>query len=82
MSTVGLRELRQHASELIRRVEAGEEVTITVAGRPSARLVSIAPQTWQTYAEVADLFSGQPDPDWETARDQIDQQLRDPWNAP
>lgn len=82
MSTVGLRELRQHASELIRRVEAGEEVTITVAGRPSARLVSIAPQTWQTYAEVADLFSGQPDPDWETDRDQIDQQLRDPWNAP
>jgi hypothetical protein len=44
--------------------------------------VPIAPQTWQTYAEVADLFSGQPDPDWETDRDQIDQQLRDPWNAP
>lgn len=37
----GLRELRQNASELVRRVEAGGEVTITVAGRPSARLVPI-----------------------------------------
>jgi prevent-host-death family protein len=80
MSTVGLRELRQQASELLRRVEAGEEVTITVAGRPSARLVPIAPQTWRTYDEVADVFSGRPDPEWETDRDRIDQQLRDPWS--
>ncbi len=82
MGTVGLRELRQQASELLRRVEAGEEVTITVAGRPSARLVPIAPQTWRSYDEVADVFSGRPDPAWETDRDRIDQQLRDPWNAP
>jgi prevent-host-death family protein len=81
MSTVGLRELRQQASELLRRVEAGEEVTITVAGRPSARLVPIAPQTWRTYDEVADVFSGRPDPEWETDRDRIDQQLRDPWSG-
>ncbi|HEY2765749.1 MAG TPA: type II toxin-antitoxin system prevent-host-death family antitoxin [Pseudonocardiaceae bacterium] len=81
MSIVGLRELRQQASELVRRVEAGEEVTITISGRPTARLVPIAPQTWRTYAEVADVFSDQPDPDWDTDRDQIDQQLRDPWSA-
>ena len=81
MGTVGLRELRQQASELLRRVEAGEEVTITVAGRPSARLVPIAPQTWRTYDEVADLFSGRPDSEWETDRDRIDQQLRDPWSG-
>lgn len=44
----------------MRRVEAGEELTITVAGRPSARLVPIAPQAWRTYAEVAALFDGSP----------------------
>ena len=82
MGTVGLRELRQQASELIRRVEAGEEVTITVAGRPSARLVPIVPQTWRTYDDVAEVFSGRPDSEWETDRDRIDQQLRDPWAAP
>ena len=30
---VGLRELRQNASELVRRAGEGEEITITVAGR-------------------------------------------------
>jgi prevent-host-death family protein len=79
MSVVGLRELRQHASELVRRAEAGEEVTITVSGRPSARLVPVAPRAWRTYAEVADLFRGPADPDWESSRDLIDQRLRDPW---
>lgn len=79
MSVVGLRELRQQASELVRRVEAGEEFTITVSGRPSARLVPIAPRAWRTYDEVADLFRGPADPDWESDRDQLDQHLRDPW---
>ena len=79
MSVVGLRELRQQASELVRRAEAGEEVTITVSGRPSARLVSIAPRAWRTFAEIADLFRGPADPEWENDRDRIDQQVRDPW---
>lgn len=78
---VGLRELRQNASELVRRVEAGEEVTVTVAGRPSARLVPIAapPRRWRTYDEVADIFRGEPDPDWDRDRELVDQRLRDPW---
>lgn len=79
VTTVGLRELRQQASELVRRVEAGEEVTITVAGRPSARLVAVAPQTWRTWDDVADLFDGRADSEWESDRDLIDQELRDPW---
>ncbi len=79
MSVVGLRELRQNASELVRRAEAGEEVTITVSGRPSVRLVPVERRTWRTYAEVADVFRGPADPDWERDRDKIDQQLRDPW---
>jgi prevent-host-death family protein len=76
---IGLRELRQNASELLRRVEAGEELTITVAGRPAARLVPVAPHAWRTYREVADLFQGPSDPDWNSDRDLIEQQIRDPW---
>ncbi|WP_167476932.1 type II toxin-antitoxin system Phd/YefM family antitoxin [Nocardia arthritidis] len=80
MDTVGRRELRQNASELVRRVESGEELTVTIAGRPSARLVPMAtaPRTWRTYAQIAELWSGTPDTDWEADRDRIDQQLRDP----
>jgi prevent-host-death family protein len=79
MVTVGLRELRQNASELVRRAEAGEEIEITVSGRPGARLVPIRPHAWRAYEEIADLFGGRPDATWETDRDRIDQALRDPW---
>jgi prevent-host-death family protein len=38
MASVGVRELRQRASELLRRVEAGETIEITDRGRPVALL--------------------------------------------
>jgi prevent-host-death family protein len=81
MGTVGLRELRQDASELVRRVEAGEAITITVSGRPSARLVPVRPTQWRAWAEIADLFRGPADPDWEHDRDLVDADVRDPWAA-
>lgn len=79
MGIVGLRELRQSASELVRRVEAGEEFTITVAGRPSARLIAADAQRWRGYDAVAELFDGPEDTAWGADRDRIDQAMRDPW---
>lgn len=79
MDTVGLRELRQHASELVRRVEAGETLTITVSGRPAAVLRPAADRTWRRHADIADVFAGPPDPAWETDRARLDDELRDPW---
>lgn len=38
MASTGIRELRQRASELLRRVEAGETIEITDRGRPVAVL--------------------------------------------
>jgi prevent-host-death family protein len=81
MGTVGLRELRQDASELVRRVEAGEEITITVSGRPSARLVPARPTQWRSWTEIADLFSGPGDAEWERDRALLDADVRDPWVA-
>ena len=82
MAVVGLRELRQRASELVRRAEAGEEITITVATRPSARLVPLAPQSWRAYDDVVDLFAGPADQDWAADHERIDQVLRDPRGQP
>lgn len=79
MGSVGLRELRQAASDLVRRVEAGEEITITVAGRPSARLVPAHPTRWRAWAEIAELFRGPGDAGWEPTRDLLEDQVRDPW---
>lgn len=79
MGTVGLRELRQDASELVRRVEAGEEIAITVAGRLAARMVPAVPKRWRRWDDIADTFSGSPDPDWERDRELIDQAVANPW---
>jgi prevent-host-death family protein len=42
MVTVNLTRAKAHLSELLDKVEAGEEVVITRHGRPVARLVSAA----------------------------------------
>jgi prevent-host-death family protein len=41
MKSIGVRELRQRASEYLRRVEAGRAVEITTRGRPVALLVPL-----------------------------------------
>jgi prevent-host-death family protein len=44
MITVGIRELKQHTSELIRRVrEEGREIQVTYHGKVVARLVPVKP---------------------------------------
>ncbi|OWY62836.1 hypothetical protein B7486_56295 [cyanobacterium TDX16] len=62
MAEIGVRELRQHASRYLRRVEAGERFVVTDHGRPVAELTPISAAT----SPWADLVrSGQvsaPDP--------------------
>lgn len=41
MASVGIRELRQRASELLRRVQQGETIEITDRGRPVAVLAPL-----------------------------------------
>ncbi len=81
MSEVGLREVRQNASELVRRAQAGERLTITVSGRPAASLGPVDVATWVSWNTVADVFTGQGDPQWQADRDRLDGSLRDPWDA-
>ncbi len=44
MTEIGVRELNQQTSRVLRRVQAGEEIVITDHGRPVARLVGIEPE--------------------------------------
>ena len=79
MAIVGLRELRQDASELDRRAQSGEEITITVSGRPSARLVATGPTRWCSWDQISDLFRGTEDEAWSRDRDLLDDSASDPW---
>lgn len=80
MKTAGLRELRQQASDLVRRAEAGERITVTVSGRAAAELGPARPdRTWQTMADLTVLFDDSGDEAWESDRDLVDQELDDPF---
>jgi prevent-host-death family protein len=41
MERIGIRQLKQHASAVVRRVAAGESIDITDYGHPVARLVPL-----------------------------------------
>jgi prevent-host-death family protein len=82
---VGLREMRQEASDLVRRVEAGEEIVVTVSGRPAAMLVPIRRMRWRSGRDVGYVFDNPADPAWlgeHSARsDALGDDPRDPWSG-
>jgi prevent-host-death family protein len=46
MATIPQKELRNNVGEVLRRAEAGEQITITVAGRPVAQLGPAERRNW------------------------------------
>lgn len=46
MERIGVRELRQHASRYLARVQRGESLEVTDRGRPVARLVPVRREAW------------------------------------
>lgn len=76
---VGLRELRQNASELVRRAEAGETVVVTVSGRPAAHLVAAPRRQWRPGAELQELSNLPADDNWPADRELLDDRVQDPF---
>jgi prevent-host-death family protein len=59
MTSVGIRELRQRASELLRLVERGETIEITDRGRPVAVLAPLTdPGPLERLRASGDLVAG------------------------
>ena len=79
MAKAGLRELRQHASDLVRRAERGETVTVTVSGREVALLGPLQRMQWRTWEDIVAVFEGPSDDDWATDRDLVDHGVSDPF---
>lgn len=59
MKTVASRELRNHTRQVLDRVEAGEDLAITVDGRPVARITRLAPRLprWVARDALFDALS-------------------------
>ncbi|HWC08468.1 MAG: hypothetical protein QOE75_1185 [Solirubrobacterales bacterium] len=83
MPTIPQKEIRNNVGEILRRAEAGEEFTITVSGRPVARLGPLGqePSSWVDSAELADVFALPADPDFMKDIEEgfREDWLRDPW---
>lgn len=76
---IGLRELRQNASEIVREVETGETFDVTVSGRLAARLIPALRSRSHRIEEIADLWDGEADPTFFDDLDQVaDRTVVDP----
>ena len=65
METVGIRQLRQQASALLRRVAAGETIEVTDRGRPVALLTPVpSGSPLQQLRESGDLMPALDDSDF------------------
>lgn len=72
--------LRNEIGEILRRAEAGEKFTITVSGRPVAKLGPIRPdRTWVDSSVLKDLAKLPVDDNLANDLKEFDIQLRDPW---
>jgi prevent-host-death family protein len=60
MPTIRQKELRNNVGEVLRRAESGEEFTVTVAGRPVARLGPAHRQQWVDGPALQRVWQTQP----------------------
>jgi prevent-host-death family protein len=81
MATIPQKELRNHVGEVLRRAEAGEQITITVSGRPVAQLGPLRARQWVPSAQLADLWRAPADPTLEEDLQALGGELPDPWAA-
>ena len=82
MTTIGVRELRRSASKVLSQVEAGDTVTISVAGILVARIVPIVEDNWVSWESVNLIFSSSTDSEWNAQRRKFGgEEISDPWGV-
>jgi prevent-host-death family protein len=81
VATVPQKELRNNVGEILRRAEAGEEITVTVSGRPVAQLGPARTRQWVPSAQLSDLWAAPTDPTLEKDLEAMGGELTDPWSS-
>lgn len=79
MDVIPQKELRNHVGEVLRRVEAGESLTVTVAGRPVAELRATGRRRWVGGEILARVWQGPSPRDLADDLAQLDAGLVDPY---
>lgn len=81
MDVIPQKELRNHVGEVLRRVEAGENLTVTVAGRPVAELHPTRRRRWVSGSALDQVWEGPPPRELEDALARLDAALVDPFES-
>ena len=79
MRVIPQKELRNNVGEVLRRAEAGEEFTITVAGRPVAQLGPARRRQWVSGPELAKVWQTPAPQSLDEDLDGFPGQLADPF---
>jgi prevent-host-death family protein len=79
MATIPQKELRNNVGKVLRRAEGGEELTITVSGRPVARLGPVRGDRWVPSSRLAELWDASPDRTLEKDLERLGGDMVDPW---
>jgi prevent-host-death family protein len=79
MASIPQKELRNNVGEVLRRAEAGERLTITVAGRPVAQLGPVQARQWVTPDQLTNLWATPPDRTLEKDLEVLAAEIVDPW---
>jgi prevent-host-death family protein len=79
MATIPQKELRNNVGEVLRRAEAGERITVTVAGRPVAELGPLRRARWVDSGQLGELWRLPADRTLGEALEAFRAELRDPW---
>lgn len=81
MTTIPQKELRNQVSAVLRRVEAGENLTVTVSGRPVAELSPVGGRRWVSGSALRRVWAGPQPHDLERDLARLDARLSDPFDT-
>lgn len=81
MTSIPQKELRNQVSEVLRRVEAGETLTVTVAGREVAELSPVRKHRWVSGSALNRVWQGPAPQNLEHDIATLDASLVDPYGA-
>lgn len=79
MTTIPQKQLRNEVGDVLRRVEAGETFTVTVAGRPVAELGPAHRRRWVSGRALAEIWQGPPPRDMDDDLARLGAELSDPF---
>lgn len=81
VTTIPQKELRNHVGDVLRRVEAGARIIVTVSGRPVAELSPVHRHRWVSGPALSRVWRGPTPRDVQPDLERLEAGLVDPFDT-